>query len=283
MASKQKINENSKLREKEIPEKKLKSVAEISNFLKTKNLVIASIKNLPARQFQLIKKELRGKAEIRVVKKSAILRAIEKTQKPNVKKIKEHIKEDIALIFSELDSFELSALLSENKSRTRAKVGQIVEEEVSIEPGPTDLVPGPIISQLSSLGLKFAIEDGKISIKDKKVILKPGDKVNESAADIMAKLDLKPISVGLEPILAYSSTEDKIYENVKIDKKKTLEELKEAYSRSLAFAVKIAYYCKESITHLIRRAALHEKALKKFIKLSDQQTQQNQENIQSGG
>ena len=58
MAIKKADNKNSNFREKEIPEKKLKSVAEISNFLKTNNLIIASIKNLPARQFQLIKKEL---------------------------------------------------------------------------------------------------------------------------------------------------------------------------------------------------------------------------------
>ena len=79
----------------------------------------------------------------------------------------------------------------------RAKVGQIVDDNVVIEPGPTELIPGPVVSELGSLGLKFAVEEGKISIKEGKTILKAGEAVSEAAASIMNKLDMKPIAVGL--------------------------------------------------------------------------------------
>ena len=214
----------------------------------------------------MIKKKLRGKASIRVVKKSIAGRAIDKIQKGAIKNFKEKLKEDQALIFSKLDPFELSSILSKNKSMARAKVGQKVDEEVVIEPGPTELVPGPIISELGSLGLKFAIEDGKISIKERKVILKAGQEVKEKEVSIMTKLDIKPVAIGLEPVIAYDSQEDKIYENIKIDSEKTIEELRREAGKSLGFAVKIAYCCKETIKALLRRAGSEKKVLESRIK-----------------
>ena len=58
--------------------KKIGIVEELSNLLKTKKtILVASIKNLPASQFQDICKQLRGKAVVKVPKKNLILRAIE--------------------------------------------------------------------------------------------------------------------------------------------------------------------------------------------------------------
>jgi len=253
-----------------VSDKKKKIVAGLIKLANESNsILLASIKNLPARQFQQICKKLRGQAIVKVPKKTMSVKAFENAEKTGIKNLKEYVKEDIAILFSKLDAFKLSALLSESKSKSKAKIGQIVTEEVVIEPGPTELVPGPIISQLSGLGLKFAIEDGKIAIKDKKVILKPGQEVSEAAADIMSKLDIKPMSVGFEPLVAYESKEDKIYENVKIDKEKTLEDLRYDYSKSLGFAVKLAYACRESIGFLIAKAGSHERALSKFVKVNE--------------
>ncbi len=266
--------EKNKFREKSIPVKKTKTVEEIINLIKNSNsVVIVSIKNLPSSQFQAIKKKLRENATIKVVKKNIMMRVIDSIEKGTLKNLKKHIKEDIALIFSKLDPFELSSILSKNKSKARAKVGQIVDEDVVIEPGLTELIPGPIISELTALGIKFMIEDGKINVRERKIILKAGDKVTEQAASIMSKLDMKPVSVGLEPVLAYDSKADKIYENIKIDSDKLIEELRISSAKALAFAVKIAYACKETIGLLLAKANAEEKALERFIK---------QENVQGG-
>ena len=48
---------------------------------KSKTVLIASTKNLPSSQFHLIKKNLRGKAEIKVARKSIVDRAISATEK----------------------------------------------------------------------------------------------------------------------------------------------------------------------------------------------------------
>lgn len=254
--------EKTKFREKiEVPELKTRTVTELENLIKkNKTFMICSIKNLPGKQYQAIKKKIKELARIKVVKKSLVLRAIDNSG-IEIKKIKEHVKEDSALLFSKIDCFELSAILSENKSPVGAKIRQMVPEDIEVESGATDLVPGPVISELGALGIKIAIEDGKINIKEKKIIVKKGEQVNEAAASIMAKLDIKPFSVGFEPAAAYDSEEKKVYTNIRIDKEKTLDELKKSYSRALAFAIKLAYPCAETIRFLLGKATSHEKAI----------------------
>lgn len=255
------MKEKKKQFEREIPEDKVKSVAELERLIKdNKTFMICSIKGLPGKQFQLIKKKIRDRAKIKVVKKSLVLRAIGDIG-IEIKKMKDYVTEDSALLFSDVEAFELSGVLSENKSPVNARTGQIAPDDIVIEPGPTELVPGPVISELGSLGLKIAIEDGKISIKERKVIVKQGQAINEAAAGLMSKLDIKPFSIGYEPVAAYDSKEHKVYTGIKINKEKTLEDTKGAFARALAFAVKIVYPCSQTIRYILGKAAMNEKAI----------------------
>jgi len=246
---------------REVPEKKLKSVSELENLIKNnKTFMICSIKGLPGKQFQAIKKKIRENVKIKVVKKSIVLRAIDSSG-IEIKKIKEFVKEDSALLFSNSDAFELSGILSENVAPVGAKAGQMANEEVAVESGPTDLAPGPAISELGAVGIKIAIEDGKISIKERKVIVKKGEPISEAAAGIMTKLDIKPFRIGFEPTAAYDNQDKKVYIGIKINKEKTLEDLKASYSKALGFAVNIAYVCQETLRFILGKAANQEKAI----------------------
>ena len=110
----QKINS----RKKKIPAKKTNAVKELTDLAKTKKtIMIASIKNIPASQFQNLSKKLRGRAIVRVPKKRIILRVLNSIDNDQVKKLKEQIKEDSAILFSDEDGFELaSELLGEKKA-----------------------------------------------------------------------------------------------------------------------------------------------------------------------
>ena len=131
-----------------------------------KTILIASIKNLPGSQFQEIKKKLRGKAVVKVPKKNIILIAMDSSKNKELNELKEQIKESVAILFSKLDCFELSSEIESIKSPAKAKVGQIAPEDIEIPEGPTDLVPGPAISELGALGIKIQIDKGKILIKE---------------------------------------------------------------------------------------------------------------------
>ncbi len=257
-------------REKEIPKYKKKSVTKFSELLKeSRCVIIVSLKNLPAKQLQLISKKLRGKGKLKVVKKSIISRAIDKVEKGAVKNLKKYLRENIGFLFSDLNPFELSAMLSENKTMAKAKEGQKVDEEVFIQAGPTELTPGPIISELGNLGIQFEIKEGKISIKKRKKVLGEGEVAGSKEVSIMNKFDIKPIKVGLEPLVAYDAKEDKLYENIKVDKEETLKILKERFGRVKAFAVGIDYPCKETISFILLRGKSHNDALSKLIEKGD--------------
>jgi len=248
-----------------VSEEKKNIVAKLSDLIKNKKtILIASIKNIPSSQFQEIVKKLRGKAIVKVPKKNLIFRALDNSGKETVKKLKEQIKESIAILFSDLDAFDLSAELLSNKSPTKAKTGQEAPIDIEIPAGPTDLVPGPAISELGALGIQIQIEKGKITIRQPKIIAKEGEKISSGAADIMNKLGIKPFSVGFIPISAFDTEENKLYLKIEIDKEETIKELKTAFGKALPFAVEIGYSTKDTISFLIGKANMHEKSLEKF-------------------
>ncbi len=248
-----------------VSSEKKKIVEELMNLIKNKKtILIASIKNIPASQFQEISKKLRGKAIIRVPKKNLIFRAMDNSGNEVVKKLKEKIKSDIAVLFSDIEAFELAVELVENKSPVKAKPGQEATEDIEIPAGPTDLMPGPAISELGALGIQIQIDKGKITIKQSKIITKKGEKISASAADVMNKLDIKPFLIGFVPLAAFDSQDNKLYTEINIDKEKTIEELKTAFGQALPFAVEIGYVCKDTIGFLLQKAEKNAKALEKF-------------------
>jgi len=258
-----------KTREKEIPEYKTNLVKELVEKLKHSNtILVASTKGLPSSQFHEIKKSLRGKAEIKVAKKSLVIRAIEQTKIGELQSLKDKITSDIAIFFSEMNSFDLSALLSDNQSPAKAKPGDIPLEDINVEPGPTDLIPGPAISELSSVGLKVAVEGGKLAIKLPATLAKAGEPIKENVASVLVKLNILPMKVGFEPIAAYDSGSKKIYFEIKIDRKKILEELRECIKKGFGFAVGIKYPTIETIRFFISKAAIEEKALNALVEKS---------------
>ena len=266
MAGKKKETKANKNRIKEIPQGKVKIVAEvIAKIKKNPTLLIASTKKLPSSQFHEIKKNLRGKAEIVIAKKSLIIRAMDEVNRASVDNLKQYIVADTALFFSELDAFELSAMLSDNQSPVRAKAGDIAPEDISIEPGPTDLIPGPAISELSGVGLKVAVEGGKLAIKTGAVVAKKGEAIKDNVAAVLGKLNITPMKVGFEPLAAYDAKADKVYSGIKIDKKKTLEELRNLIARALGFAVGRGYPTKETIGFIIGKAGREEKAMQALV------------------
>lgn len=249
---------------------KEKSVKDLAEKIKnSRTLIIASIKNLPSKQFQDIKKSIRKEAYVKVAKKNIMLRALEKS---NISGLNEYIISDCVFVISELESYDLAAKLAREKTPVFAKSGQIAAEDIEIKEGPTSLVPGPAISELGSLGLQVSVENGKISIRKSKIVIKKGQIIKENEASVLQKLNIMPFNVGLNISIAYDIPTNKIYTELKIDSDKYVKELKEAMSKSLGFAQKISYICKETIGYLLAKANSHANALEGFNKDANNET-----------
>ena len=147
-----------------IPEAKKKKVKDLENLIKnSKSILVVSIKSIPASKFQQIVKRLRGKAEVRVPKKTMIYRALDNVGKGELEKLERNIDESFALLFSDIDAFELASELARTKTPAKAKAGQTAPQDIEVPAGPTDLPPGPAISELSNAGLQVKVEKGKLN------------------------------------------------------------------------------------------------------------------------
>jgi len=261
---------------KQIHEAKAKSVKVLADKISnSRTLMIVSIKSLPSRQFQEIKKSIREHALVRVAKKNIMLRAIKAVGKESIMPIEEFIQENCAFAISDLEGYELAGILSRKKTPVFAKAGQEATEDIEVKEGPTDLVPGPAISELGSLGLQVSVEDGKIAIKKSKVVIRAGGVINETAASIFQKLNIQPFSVGLNPIVIYDVQNEKMYTDIRIDSEESIIQLQTAAGKALGFAQKIVYYCKETIGYLLAKANTHAQALEKLGSKDSSDTSQD--------
>ena len=260
-----------------VSERKKKVVKELEGLMSKNTVMVASIKNLPSSQFQDIRKKLRSMAEVRVIKKNLVDFALNHSKNEDLKKLMKYVEGDCTILFSEGDAFILSGFLSDNKSVAKAKAGQVSNEDIRIEAGPTELLPGPAITELSQAGLKVKVEGGKIAIQEGKLFIKSGETISEQKAGILSKLNMTPFKIGLEPIAAYFNGQ--IYSEIKINKEEALIELANSFAKAMSFTVSIAYVNSETLPLIIGRAASHEKALLSLIKINEQVSPDGQNNI----
>ncbi|MDD5194010.1 MAG: 50S ribosomal protein L10 [Candidatus Nanoarchaeia archaeon] len=250
-------------------DKKAKAVKNlVDEIKKSKTLMIVSIKSLPSRQFQDIKKAVREHAKIKVAKKNIMMRAVNGLEKPSALELEKFINENCAFAISNLEGFELAGIFFNKKNPMFAKAGQIAPVDIEVKAGPTNLVPGPAISELGALGLQVSVENGKLSIKSAKVVAKQGQTITEGISAVLQKLNIQPFSVGLEPLAVYDIQTEKIYSDIKIDSESARKEILFAASKALGFAQKLGYYCKETIGYFLAKANMEAKAIENKTQLN---------------
>ena len=252
-----------KTRNHNVKEKAVKALAE--KIKKSRTVMIVSLKSLPSKQFQEIKKGLRADADISVAKKNIMLRAIKAVGVPSIIELEKHIKENCAFAISDTEGYELAGLLLSKKTPVFAKVGQIAPHDIEVKEGPTSLVPGPAISELGALGIQISVEGGKIAIKKAKVVVKEGQSISAGACAILQKLNIQPFTIGLEPIAVYDTKTGKVYSDIRIDSIGYSKELSSSASKALGFAQKIGYYCRETVSYYLAKANMEGNALKNKI------------------
>ena len=256
-------------------EKQVKSLAEAIKNGKT--LMVVSIQGLPSKQFQDIKKTIREHVDIKVAKKNILLRTLKELGKESVLPLEDSIKENSAFAISDSDGFELAGIFNKNKTAMFAKAGQIAPEDIEVKDGPTSLVPGPAISELGALGIQIAVEDGKIAIKQSKIVVKKDGIISGEVASLLQKLDIQPMTIGLEPIAVYDIESEKIFTDIKVNSKEAASSLSSAAGKALGFAQKIVYACKETIGYLLAKANADGEALSKLQPVEESKEEEKSE------
>jgi large subunit ribosomal protein L10 len=226
-------------------------------------IAAVNMENLPTPQLQQMKSQLRGKIEITMTKRRVMKHAIEeiKDKKKNIEKLEEHLKGMPALIFTKENPFSLFKTLKKSKTSAPAKAGQTAPFDLKIPQGPTGFAPGPVIGELAQLGIKSGVEGGKVVIKEDSVVVKEGEKIPAKAAEILTRLGVEPMEVGLNVTAVYENGEIFTANILDIDEEKFMKDLQNAALCSFNLAINSAYITKDTINLLINKAFNDAKAL----------------------
>lgn len=212
----------------------------------------------PSKQLVKMKRLLKGKALIKMSKKSLIQRALEKAGK---KELVSYVGGQPALLLTKNNPFEISKILVENKANAPAKAGSIVPKEIIVPAGETSFSPGPIVGELQKAGLKAAIEKGKVVIKEESLIAKAGEKVDAKKAEIINKLGMEPIELKLKLVAAYEKGTIYGEAALSITAAQVMEWLKQATAGSFNLTFNIGYPTKYNIKMFVQKSYTNSKAV----------------------
>jgi len=215
---------------------------------------------IPATQVQQIRRNLRGTATIKMTRNTLIKHAFDEIGGDKAG-LSRYISGHSALIFTNENPFKLFKTLEKTKTKMAAKPGEIAPEDIVVEKGPTSFKPGPIVGELQQAGIPAAIEAGKVKIRETKTVVKKGQPFTAKQAEILAKLDIKPMDVGLLLQVAYF--EGSIYEPsvLAIDEGKVLAQLALAGQQAFNLSVNAAIPTRETMVPIIAKAVREARAL----------------------
>ncbi len=227
---------------------------------KYKTIAVVNMMDLPSKQLQKIRSKIKSKAKLFMTRKRLLTRALDES-KPEHKKLIEHLEGMPALILSNENPFELFNILKQNMSKAPAKTGQIAPEDIVVSAGPTPFAPGPILGEIGAAGIDAGISGGKIVIKADCVVVKKGEPVPAEAANILARLDITPMKIGINLLVALEEKQIFLRETLDIDTEQLIEDLKTAYQNAFKLSVGTGIITEDNVEYLLREAATDAKKL----------------------
>ena len=205
---------------------------------------VLDISDMPAPQFQHMRQKLRDQAEI-IVSKNTLLKisielAAERTA-PGLKGLVEHFRGPAALILARVNPLKLNKILRESRVSAPAKPGSRSPTDILIPAGETEFAPGPMVGELQRVGIKARIQAGKVVILEDSLIVKEGEVISKEVADMLSKLGIMPLELGLKMRAAYEGGVLFWGEVLEFDETKIVEHLRLACVSAVNLAINASY------------------------------------------
>ncbi|MAG20532.1 50S ribosomal protein L10 [archaeon] len=253
-------------KKRKIAKWKIEKLKELKKILEENDIIgIVNLESVPCLQLQRIKKQLKGKISLFMTKKRIMKRALEEVDKKNLSKFSEELKGVPALLFSKEEPFSLFNTLKKSKTKTAAKPGQVALNDIVINKGPTPFPPGPIIGELGSVGIIASVEEGKVVVQDDVVLVKEGEEISFEKADILSKLGVEPMEVGLNLTTVYNKGEILSKEVLDIDESEYVENIVKGYWDAINLGIDVGYVVKDNVEMLVSKGVMEGKALEESM------------------
>jgi large subunit ribosomal protein LP0 len=163
-------------------------------------IFLVGVDNVGSNQIQQIRLALRDRAELLMGKNTLIRKVFNNYLKKNpghpLEQVIPLLKGNVGFVFTNDDLSQIREVLETNKVPAPARVGSVAPIDVIVPPGPTGADPGQTaFFQALQIGTK--IVKGQIEIINEVLLTKKGDKVGNSEAALLQKLNIKPFTYGL--------------------------------------------------------------------------------------
>lgn len=244
----------------DIPQWKMDEVNHLIDLFKTySNIAVVEVAKLNDRQIQEIRKILRGKAIIRMSKKSLQQRAVEEFQKeskkPNLEELIERIPGQAALCFTDMDIFELKKIFLQSEWMVPAKPDEITPVDIWVPAGDTGLPTGQVISELNmTLRLPTRIQNDTIWVREDTQTHKAGDFVDVKQAAVLKKLGITPIESLIKIHYAWTNGEIISEDILYMDMTKFNQDFTRAYREALGILFEMPFFSEDMLDDYIRKA-----------------------------
>jgi large subunit ribosomal protein L10 len=216
-------------------------------------LAVADLNLCPANLLQNLRKKLKGKAEIKISKLRIVKKALSESKK-NLKQLLDNCPNQVALIGTNLNAFELYSLIKKNKVKLSAAPGMIAPNDIIIPAGDTGLPLGPALGELKSFGLKAKIVGNSITIEEDKLIVKKSEIISEKIAGLLSKLNIKPINAMLSVKAVMEGNQFYLGSVLDFDSEQIFNEFSNAFRNALNLSYNIVYPTKQNIELLLQKA-----------------------------
>ena len=235
---------------------KAEKVEEIKKLLrKYRTIGVADLHKVRASQLQELRKKLKGIANLQVIKNTLMQRAISELKDlPKIKNLTEYLQGSNLFLFTNMNPFKLALILEKSKVKGFAKAGDIASDDIVVPAGNTGVAPGPIISQLSSVGIPTRIESGSVWINQDTVVAKKGEVISQSLAAVLSKLGIRAFEAGLSMKVVYDDGLIIPREKLVIDLEEYSQMISEAHMQAFNLSLSTAYPTAENTTVLLQIA-----------------------------
>ena len=245
-----------------VAEWKYGEVKELTDLIINSKVVgIIEIGGIPALQMQKMRKGLHGTATIRSAKNNLIHRALDDAEKQvkGISDLKESISGQTAIIATDMNPFKLSAQIKSTRTMAPAKGGETATHDIEVKAGDTPFKPGPIVGELQKAGIPAAIQEGKVVIRTDKVIVPKGEKIPADVAQMLTRLEIFPIEIGMTLHAIYEDGSIFKPDVLDVDIDQILGRMKQASANAFNLAIEAGWYNELTIKPLLLKA--HSNAL----------------------
>jgi large subunit ribosomal protein L10 len=240
-----------------VAEWKFGEVKDLSDLLtKSKVIGIVEIGGIPAPQMQKMRRNLHGIASLRSAKNRLIFRALEEAEKQvkGISELKELVTGQTAIIATDMNPFKLFAQIKDTRTMAPAKGGETATHDIMVKEGDTPFKPGPIVGELQKVGIPAAIQEGKVVIREDKVIVPEGEKIPTDVAQMLTRLEIFPVEIGMTLHGVFEDGSIFKSEVLDFDMDEFIGRMKQASANAFNLAVEAGWYNDLTIQPLIMKA-----------------------------